>query len=840
VDSRQRIDLKELAGAIAADRAAGFTPFLVVGTAGTVDTGAIDDLAGIAELCAHEQLWFHVDGAFGALAMLASELRPRLKGIEQADSLAFDFHKWAQVPYDAGFILVRDGVRHRQAFASSCAYLVREERGLSAGSPWPCDFGLDLSRGFRALKTWATLKVYGTDAIGAVISRTCELARYLESRIAAAPELELMASVELNIVCFRYRFRSPADSATDEFSDQLNRQIVIELQESGAVAPSTTTIGNRLAIRAAIVNHRTSRAEIDTLVEKTLAAGRALRPTVSSAERSESKWQPWLERDAMVRQLDALLDRHEKARTDRLKVLHHERSRQLNLNGLGRLLVATVQRKADDMQKEVEVALRVRRATLLAQMGRSLEAKTDHLKVLELEPSHRLNLIGLGRLLLAAGQRKASQVIYAEAVKHHPEDIVSRVNLGGALLEGDDPAGALAQFEIALQIDPEFPQAQRGMYYALIRLGKPEAAELHRRKAFGQKNLFPALYRGDSQPIPVVLLVSSTGGNTPIEKLLDDRVFQTYVVIADFYDAKAPLPPHKLVVNGIGDPDAAAQALVAADSLLALTSTPVLNAPAAVRATGRCENARRLGNLPGILAPATAMFPHALLGGPNGPASVARRGFTFPLLLRAPGFHMGKHFVRVESPAELAAAVAELPGARRRGAELLAMEYLDARGTDGCARKYRVMMVDGRLYPLHLAISQNWKIHYFSADMADRPEHRDEEARFLSDMPGVLGSKAVAALERVQAVLGLDYGGIDFGLNQRGEILLFEANATMVVMPPDADKRWDYRRAAVERIHAAVHQMLMTSAVGIQSFGDRECAPAPTFCEPREMNRASL
>ena len=186
VDDRQRIDLAALEQAICADRTEGFTPFLVVGTAGTVDIGAIDDLDGMAELAARYQLWFHVDGAYGALAMLAPKLAPRLKGIERADSLAFDFHKWAQVPYDAGFILVRDGQRQQQAFASSSAYLMREQRGMSAGSPWPCDLGPDLSRGFRALKTWATLKVYGMNAIGAVMQRSCELARYLECRILSS------------------------------------------------------------------------------------------------------------------------------------------------------------------------------------------------------------------------------------------------------------------------------------------------------------------------------------------------------------------------------------------------------------------------------------------------------------------------------------------------------------------------------------------------------------------------------------------------------------------------------------------------------------------------------
>jgi glutamate/tyrosine decarboxylase-like PLP-dependent enzyme len=232
-----------------------------------VNTGAVDDLAGLADLCQREKLWFHVDGAFGALARLAPDLAPKLNGIERADSLAFDFHKWGQAPYDAGFILVRDGEAHKNAFALPAAYLQRAERGLAAGSPWPCDFGPDLSRGFRALKVWFTLKVYGTEALGASISRCCALARYLEACVRETPELELMAPVELNIVCFRYRA---------EDTNRVNDAIVVALQESGVVAPSTTRIKGQTAIRAAIVNHRTSRAEIDALVDGVLALGSAL------------------------------------------------------------------------------------------------------------------------------------------------------------------------------------------------------------------------------------------------------------------------------------------------------------------------------------------------------------------------------------------------------------------------------------------------------------------------------------------------------------------------------------------------------------------------------------
>ncbi|HEX3436066.1 MAG TPA: aspartate aminotransferase family protein [Pseudacidobacterium sp.] len=262
-----KMDLSVLEEAIQNDRSAGLTPFLVVGTAGTVDTGAIDDLDLIADLCEHRKIWFHVDGAYGALARLAPDLAERLDGIQRADSIAFDFHKWGQVPYDAGYILVRDGDLHRKAFASPAAYLRHIERGLAAGSPWPCDFGPDLSRSFRALKTWFTLKVYGTEALGKSISNTCDLARYLEGRIRQESELELMAPVELNVVCFRYRSQN---------TDQVNERIVIELQESGVAAPSTTIIDGNLVIRAAIVNHRTNRDDIDALVENVLSIGRVL------------------------------------------------------------------------------------------------------------------------------------------------------------------------------------------------------------------------------------------------------------------------------------------------------------------------------------------------------------------------------------------------------------------------------------------------------------------------------------------------------------------------------------------------------------------------------------
>lgn len=262
-----RVDLAALRAAIRADRAAGLTPFLLVGSAGTVNTGAVDDLDALADLAAEEGLHYHIDGALGAGALLSPRLRPRFKGLERSDSLAFDFHKWMHVPYDAGFLLTRDGAAQRAAFASDAAYLTRAAAGLAAGEDWPCDYGPDLSRGARALKTWFTLKSLGADALAAAIEANCALAEHLAARVDAEPELERLAPVGLNIVVFRYRHAEP---------DRVNRAIVEALHLEGRVAPSLTLIGGRAAIRAALVNHRTETQDIDALIGGVLAAGRRL------------------------------------------------------------------------------------------------------------------------------------------------------------------------------------------------------------------------------------------------------------------------------------------------------------------------------------------------------------------------------------------------------------------------------------------------------------------------------------------------------------------------------------------------------------------------------------
>jgi glutamate/tyrosine decarboxylase-like PLP-dependent enzyme len=214
----------------------------------------------MADIAAAAKTWFHVDGAFGALAVLSQNIKPRLAGIERADSIAFDFHKWAQVTYDAGCVLIRDPSVALAAFAQKTGYLAAAKRGLAGGEPWPCDLGPDLSRGFRALKIWLTLSAYGTDAFGAIVDATCAHASHLGNLITASNSLELVAPVTLNIVCFRPR----------NHSDSEIESLVADLQESGEFAPSTTIIDGRLAIRAAIVNHRTTEADIEAFAAAVL------------------------------------------------------------------------------------------------------------------------------------------------------------------------------------------------------------------------------------------------------------------------------------------------------------------------------------------------------------------------------------------------------------------------------------------------------------------------------------------------------------------------------------------------------------------------------------------
>jgi tetratricopeptide (TPR) repeat protein len=457
--------------------------------------------------------------------------------------------------------------------------------------------------------------------------------------------------------------------------------------------------------------------------------------------------------------------------------------------------------------RPASVALLFLKGNILEKMGRGHEACNAYIELLDLDPFHLGTLNQLGNLLCAAGKKIEARRLFSWAVARFPDDPVSRVNLASLLIEDGELEDARQHCEHALKVDGNCRQAHAGLLLVFTKLGRTELASRHRRAAFQGRCVIPVAYRGEQAPITVLELISTSPCISRITSFLLDCVFQKYLVVADFYDPSAPLPPHQLVVNSIGDADLAGAALAGAQSLLAHTTAPVINPPSAVLATGRCNIARRLSGVSVVITPKTISMSRELLAAADLRTTLSRHGFEFPLLLRTPGFHGGEHFLKVETLAEIPSALAKLPGR-----DLTVIQYLDARAPDGKTRKYRVMMVDGQLYPLHAAISSHWKIHYFSAEMADSPQHRAEDAEFLENMPGVLGTPAMAALEQIQKTLGLDYGGIDFGLNDRGKLLFFEANATMTVLPPGADTQWDYRRPAVEKIYKAVWAMLINRA----------------------------
>ena len=261
VTADDRIDLDALVRAIKAEH-----PFAIIGTAGTVNTGAIDDLNAMADIAREAGVWFHIDGAFGALISLSDKLRPLVAGLERADSVGFDLHKWGYLPFECACVLVRNPELVRQTFTTSASYLAATTRGVIAGGLPFAERGIDLTRGFKALKVWMSFKAHGIDALARMIEENVDQARYLAERVDAHPKLERLAPVPLNVVCFRY---TPGD-------DAVNEEILLRLQETGIAIPSGTQVAGRYAIRCAITNHRTRCDDLDALVDAVVAIGESL------------------------------------------------------------------------------------------------------------------------------------------------------------------------------------------------------------------------------------------------------------------------------------------------------------------------------------------------------------------------------------------------------------------------------------------------------------------------------------------------------------------------------------------------------------------------------------
>lgn len=451
------------------------------------------------------------------------------------------------------------------------------------------------------------------------------------------------------------------------------------------------------------------------------------------------------------------------------------------------------------------IALRFAQASLFHKLGRFEDAKRAYLAILASDSTHLDAMTHLAALLRDTDYRTAALTVYRQIIQHFPRRPTGHVGLANVLVDQGDFAAARPHYEAALDVAPDCAEAHQGLSIVLMELREEEGAWLHGRRGFAGRSYRSNPYLGGDTPVRLLVLNSAAGGNIPLRKSIDDHVFLTTMLVTEFHDPSVPLPAHQLVFNAIGDADYCRQGLRLAANMLEQSDAPVINHPQAVASTGRADNAQRLAKIAGVVTPKTAVLSRETLARADAPEILGHSGFTFPLLLRALGFQAGKHFVSVEIADDLAAALSKLPGR-----EFAVIQFLDARSADGKIRKYRVMMIDGKLYPLHVAISKNWKIHYFSADMAEQPQHRAEDEAFLLDMPRVLGPAVLAALHRVRLVLGLDYAGVDFSLNAAGEILLFEANATMVILPPGADEKWAYRRAPVQQVLEALTAMLLS------------------------------
>ena len=454
------------------------------------------------------------------------------------------------------------------------------------------------------------------------------------------------------------------------------------------------------------------------------------------------------------------------------------------------------------MDRPDDVELGYERARALDDLGRVEEAMHAYRAVIVARPDHFAALTNLGTLFVEQARQEGAAVCFQAALAAAPGDPLAHLNLAVLAVSSGSFDDAAMAYERVLEGFPDDAQAQLHAHNGLARLaerrGDAAAAQRYRERALARPVRWTFPYHGAGRPIRVLVLTSARGGDIIGDQFFDDRVVERTAIVPESFGAADPLPQHDLIFNGIGEPDSARSTLEYAVGLVARSSARVINHPRAVLRTDREVMMARLTAVPGLVVPKTQRFPRADVTAER----LIAAGFAFPLLVRSPGFHAGSHFELVADANALPATIATLPGD-----DVYVIAYHDASGADGWVRKYRIVFVDGTPYPVHLALALQWKVHYFSAAMAEQPEHRAEEARFLENLSDVLGAEGMKTLTAIGDVLGLEYGGVDFGRRHDGALIVFEANATMTINAPPDDVRWAYRRAAHERAIAGIHAM---------------------------------
>ncbi len=444
-------------------------------------------------------------------------------------------------------------------------------------------------------------------------------------------------------------------------------------------------------------------------------------------------------------------------------------------------------------------------ANFLARHHGQHEARDQYLACLTLDPSHLGAWVNLGVGLVESFHLSAARTTFQAALALDPNHLGALLNLAQVALHQQENQEAAMLFRQLLVIDPNQIEAHRGLATALSRCGDENAANSHRDLAYQDHPLleFPSIQTTTHR---LLILASAHDGNVPWQNLIDRNHASTQVIALEYFPKHQPLPAHDMLFNAVGDADRCPQALREAQRLWPQQG-PRRNDPHRISPTTRIQLPSTLAQIPHLRIARCELWTRpvhdSVIAAQVFHHWMKQQGWDFPLLLRTPGFHGGQFFEKVNHDHELPSMLQRLPGG-----VLLVSELLPTRSSDQCYRKYRIMSLGGNLYPLHLAISHQWKVHYFSAEMASHAEYRHEEATFLNKFDEYLPPQALAALYHVQQRLGLDYAGMDFSLDCDGQVILFEANATMVIAPPPEDPNWNYRRPAYEHAHQQAKSLL--------------------------------
>ncbi len=449
------------------------------------------------------------------------------------------------------------------------------------------------------------------------------------------------------------------------------------------------------------------------------------------------------------------------------------------------------------------------RAAVLRSLGDFAGAEQAYRDLLAQDPGNFMGLIDLSCIFAHQGRNIEAFALRRELLRRYPSDATALAYYANMLVLGGDLTAAESHYRRALALAPHHTLVHQGLAEVLRQRGRLPESAWHAAAASPEQAMFPRQYRGEGPAIPLLLFVSEReqGESMYADRILDDSTFLVTKCIVERMPLDQPLPEHAILFNGIGDADRSPQALLRLQTLLARQSAPIVNPPELVLQTGRAAMAQRLANLPGVRVAKMLELSAAEARSDAALALIAARGLEWPLLVRIPDYHAGRYFEKAENAEHFRQIIASFPEL-----VVLVMEYLDTRGTASSFHKMRVMVIDGLLYPTHLAYGSGWKLHYFSSDMMHDPALRAKEAAFLADPVSMLGPQAWQALQNIARSINLDYFGIDCALAPNGDVVVFECNVAMVVAKPGVQAQWSYRQSAYDVFQAAARGMLRQRA----------------------------